>query len=194
MKKNQGSGFFCYMVECSDGSLYTGWTVDPERRVKEHNGGRGALYTRWRRPVILAYLEEVSDRSSAQKRENAIKKLTRGEGVDTVFITADDASLVSRGVEMAKRRGRVVLIALLTLSPLQLTAYEIIRKELRMFGSNMSNHQDVRKAIELTASGQVDVEAIATHQLLIEEAQQGMELARTKKDGAIKVILCFAPA
>lgn len=65
------------MLECSDGSLYTGWTTDPERRVKEHNAGRGAFYTRWRRPVELRYLEEVSDRSSAQRRENAIKKLPR---------------------------------------------------------------------------------------------------------------------
>ena len=65
------------MVECSDGSLYTGWTTDPERRVKEHNAGRGALYTRWRRPVSLRYLEEKKDRSEAQRRENEIKKLTR---------------------------------------------------------------------------------------------------------------------
>ena len=70
-------GFYCYMVECADGSLYTGWTVDPERRIKEHNAGRGALYTRWRRPVVLTYLEEVKDRSAAQKRENSIKKMTR---------------------------------------------------------------------------------------------------------------------
>lgn len=125
---------------------------------------------------------------------DGVKELTRGEGVDVVFITADDASLVSRGVEMAKRRGRIVLVALLTASPLQLTAYEIIRKELQIFGSNMSNHKDVRKAFELTASGQIDVEAIATHRLLIDDAQHGMELARTKDDGAIKVILCFAPA
>jgi len=71
------SGFFCYMVECVDGSLYTGWTTDPERRIKEHNAGKGALYTRWRRPVSLRYLEETANRSSAQKRENEIKKLTR---------------------------------------------------------------------------------------------------------------------
>ena len=65
------------MLECVDGSLYTGWTTDPERRIKEHNAGRGALYTRWRRPVELRYLEEVPDRSAAQRRENAIKKLSR---------------------------------------------------------------------------------------------------------------------
>ena len=72
-----GEGFFIYMLECADGTLYTGWTTNPDRRVREHNAGRGALYTRWRRPVELRYLEEAPDRSSAQKRENAIKKLTR---------------------------------------------------------------------------------------------------------------------
>ncbi len=76
--------YFCYMVECSDGSLYTGWTTDPERRVKEHNAGRGALYTRWRRPVALKYLEEAPDRSAAQRRENEIKKLTRVQKVALV--------------------------------------------------------------------------------------------------------------
>ena len=77
MKGNQSSVYFCYMVECADGSLYTGWTTDPERRIKEHNAGRGALYTKWRGPVNLTYLEEVEDRSTAQRREFAIKKLTR---------------------------------------------------------------------------------------------------------------------
>jgi putative endonuclease len=72
-----GEGYYIYMVECSDGSLYTGWTTDPQRRLKEHNAGRGALYTRWRTPVELRYLEEAPDRSTAQRRENAIKKLPR---------------------------------------------------------------------------------------------------------------------
>jgi putative endonuclease len=72
------------MVECADGSLYTGWTTDPERRIKEHNAGRGALYTRWRRPVSLKYLEEKTTRSDAQRRENEIKKLTRQKKLDLV--------------------------------------------------------------------------------------------------------------
>ena len=70
-------GFYIYMLECADGTLYTGWTTNPERRVKEHNAGKGALYTRWRRPVEICYLEEAPDRSAAQRREIAIKKLTR---------------------------------------------------------------------------------------------------------------------
>lgn len=68
---------YCYIVECSDGTYYTGWTIDPERRVKVHNAGRGARYTRMRRPVKLVYVESLPDRASAMKRERAIKALTR---------------------------------------------------------------------------------------------------------------------
>lgn len=77
MIKTGNSAYYCYMLECADGTIYTGWTTDPERRVKEHNAGRGALYTRWRRPVGIIYLEVVNDRSAALQREFAIKKLTR---------------------------------------------------------------------------------------------------------------------
>jgi putative endonuclease len=66
---------FVYMVRCADGALYTGWTTDVERRVAQHNAGRGARYTRMHRPVILVYREELADRSAAMRRERAIKKL-----------------------------------------------------------------------------------------------------------------------
>ncbi|MBM3144495.1 MAG: GIY-YIG nuclease family protein [Chloroflexi bacterium] len=71
--------YFCYIIECSDGTLYTGWTTDPERREIEHNAGRGAQYTRIRRPVRLVYVEAHPDRSTAQRRESALKKLTRSK-------------------------------------------------------------------------------------------------------------------
>jgi putative endonuclease len=71
--------FYCYMVECEDGSFYTGWTLDPPRREKQHNSGRGAKYTRLHRPVHLVYIEEVPDHSSALKRERAIKKLNHDQ-------------------------------------------------------------------------------------------------------------------
>lgn len=67
--------FFCYIVECADGSYYTGWTNDPARREKQHNSGRGAKYTRLHRPVHLVYVEEVPDHSTALKREIAIKQM-----------------------------------------------------------------------------------------------------------------------
>ncbi len=68
--------YYCYMVECADGSLYTGWTIDPDRRVAQHNAGRGAVYTRLHRPVKLVYLEEVPDHRLALIRERELKKLT----------------------------------------------------------------------------------------------------------------------
>jgi L-iditol 2-dehydrogenase len=118
-----------------------------------------------------------------------VKALTGGEGVDVVFITADDASLVNLAIEMAKRRGHIALVALVTKAPLQFMAYSIISRELHIVGSVMSDNDDVQVAIELAASGRVDVEGILTHVLPLEEAQRGMELAQSKADGAIKVVL-----
>tara|TARA_R110000803_G_scaffold156115_1_gene220668 strand:- start:13 stop:261 length:249 start_codon:yes stop_codon:yes gene_type:complete len=72
--------WYVYIVKCSDNSLYTGITVDLERRVEEHNtSNKGAKYTKSRRPVHLVYSETQQDRSSASKRESAIKKLSRSE-------------------------------------------------------------------------------------------------------------------
>lgn len=68
---------YCYIVECADGTYYTGWAVDPERRVAVHNKGRGARYTKTRRPVRLVYVESQPDVSTALKRERAIKRMTR---------------------------------------------------------------------------------------------------------------------
>ena len=69
--------FYCYILECSDGTFYTGWTTDPPRREKQHNTGTGARYTRARRPVKMIYVEEQADRKSAMKRELAIKNMSR---------------------------------------------------------------------------------------------------------------------
>jgi len=70
---------YCYIVECSDGTYYTGWAIDPEKRVAMHNKGRGAKYTRTRRPVRLVYVEQQPDQSTALKRERAIKKMKRSQ-------------------------------------------------------------------------------------------------------------------
>lgn len=67
--------FYCYLLECADGSFYCGWTTDLERRLKIHQRGKGARYTRMNSPVKLAYFEEVEDRKAAMKREIAIKRL-----------------------------------------------------------------------------------------------------------------------
>lgn len=68
---------FTYIVRCADGSLYTGWTTDPERRTQAHNSGKGAKYTRSRLPVKLVYFEEHQTKEEAMQREAAIKKLPR---------------------------------------------------------------------------------------------------------------------
>ena len=71
--------FFCYILECSDGSFYTGWTTDPLRRLRQHNQGRGSRYTRQRGPVRLVYIEPQPDRTTAMRRERTIKNLTHAQ-------------------------------------------------------------------------------------------------------------------
>ena len=70
-----------YILECKDGSLYTGITDHLERRLAAHRAGRGAKYTRGRTPLTLRYLEICSDRSNALRREIAVKRLTRLEKI-----------------------------------------------------------------------------------------------------------------
>ena len=72
--------WFLYVVQCSDGSLYTGVTTDIERRIREHNGSkRGAKYTCSRRPVKLVYVKDCRDRSEALREEYRFKSLSRKE-------------------------------------------------------------------------------------------------------------------
>ena len=70
---------YTYILECGDGTLYTGWTSDPEKRLAAHNAGTGSKYTRARLPVTLVYLEEHDTKESAMRREWQIKQLTRTE-------------------------------------------------------------------------------------------------------------------
>lgn len=68
-----------YIVECADGTLYTGYTTDVERRLDEHNAGEGAKYTRGRTPVTLRHTERFAEKGAALSREHAIKSLSRAE-------------------------------------------------------------------------------------------------------------------
>ena len=70
---------YTYILRCGDGSLYTGWTNNLEKRLEAHNAGRGGRYTRSRLPVKLVYYESFDTKSEAMCREAAIKKLTRQE-------------------------------------------------------------------------------------------------------------------
>ena len=75
---------YTYLVRCADGSLYCGWTNHLEQRIQAHNEGRGAKYTKSRRPVSLVYYEEFATRREATQPESAIKKLTRKEKLQLV--------------------------------------------------------------------------------------------------------------
>lgn len=68
---------YTYIVRCSDGSLYTGWTTDLKKRVAAHNAGKGAKYTKSRRPVKLVYAESFGTKEEAMKREYAVKHMSR---------------------------------------------------------------------------------------------------------------------
>lgn len=70
---------YTYILKCADGTYYTGWTTDLEKRLKVHNKGTGAKYTKARLPVSLVYHEEYASKSEAMKREYAIKQMTRKE-------------------------------------------------------------------------------------------------------------------
>lgn len=73
MRKNN----YTYIVRCCDGTLYTGWTNHLEERIKTHNAGRGAKYTKSRRPVELVHTECFATKEEAMRREAAIKRMTR---------------------------------------------------------------------------------------------------------------------
>ena len=76
-KQNQHQGNYTYIVKCSDETLYTGWTNNLKKRLEAHNSGKGAKYTKNRRPVELEYFEEYDTKQEAMKREYAIKQLSR---------------------------------------------------------------------------------------------------------------------
>ena len=84
---------YTYIVECADGTLYTGWTNHLEKRIKSHNDGDGAKYTRARLPVRLVYYETFASKQEAMKREYAIKQMTRKDKlklIRTAPVTKDE--------------------------------------------------------------------------------------------------------
>ena len=78
------------MVRCSDGTLYTGWTNNLEKRMEAHNSGRGAKYTKSRRPVELVYFEEFTEKSDAMSREARLKQLGRAEKLKLIAMSAKE--------------------------------------------------------------------------------------------------------
>lgn len=87
--------FYCYMLKCADGSLYTGWTTDPARRLRQHQAGVASRYTRGRRPVSLVYVEAFASRRAAQRREHRLKQ-TRRDRKLALIASADRAATRTR--------------------------------------------------------------------------------------------------
>jgi putative endonuclease len=90
---------FVYIVRCADNTFYTGWAVDVTLRVKRHNAGRGAKYTRARLPVKLVYSEELATRLEAMRRERAIKRYPRAKKLALV----KSQKLINRGARRERR-------------------------------------------------------------------------------------------
>lgn len=79
---------FTYILRCADGTLYTGWTVDVERRLRAHQAGRGSRYTRARLPVSLVYSQEHATPQEAKRQEAAIRRLRRRDKLKLIKDTA----------------------------------------------------------------------------------------------------------
>ena len=81
---------YTYIVECADGTLYTGWTTNVQKRVKAHNEEKsGAKYTKAKRPVKLVYYEGYETKEAAMRREQAIKQLTRKQKLELIHLDPD---------------------------------------------------------------------------------------------------------
>ena len=82
--KNQKSANYTYILRCKDDSLYTGWTNNLEKRIQNHNAGKGAKYTKSRRPVELVYYETFDTKEEAMRREYAVKQLSRTKKIQLI--------------------------------------------------------------------------------------------------------------
>ena len=90
---------YTYMLLCADGTYYTGWTNQIRKRIRAHNSGKGAKYTKGRGPLKLVYLEVSDTKEAAMKREAAIKKLTRREK-EALIQTEESRTLVRQVTEI----------------------------------------------------------------------------------------------
>ncbi len=93
-KAEAGRPAYVYIVECADGTLYTGWCYDVASRIATHNAGKGAKYTRARLPVVLRWQETHPDQSAARRREIELKRLPRKTKLLLVRIVKDGSARV----------------------------------------------------------------------------------------------------
>ena len=111
-------------------------------------------------------------------------------GVDVVFLTVGIPALMREALKMVNKHGRIVLVALFD-GPLNFEPFNIINNELTVIGSMVYNADDFQTALDLIASGEIPAEAMVSHVLPVEQVQHGFDLAASKKDKAVKVVLEF---
>lgn len=131
--------------------------------------------------TILVGKESIEDR---------VGELIGEYGVDVVFLTSHAKSLFSEAFKVIRRQGRIVIVALFE-GPIPIDPYTIIKNDMALVGTIMATHEDMQEAIDVVVAGKVHPELVVTHHLSIDAAQEGFELAASKEDGAIKVVLTF---
>jgi L-iditol 2-dehydrogenase len=117
-----------------------------------------------------------------------ILEITGGKGIDVVFMTVGVSPLVTDALQAVERLGRIVFLALFD-EPVQLEPFDIVGRDVSIVGSQMYDAEDIKTAIDLIASDRVQAGAMVTHVLPLEEAQRAFDMAATKSDGAVKVVL-----
>jgi len=90
--ESKGRTNYIYIIQCADGTLYTGWTLDLDSRMEAHNSGSGAKYTRGRGPVRLLYSEAFETKGEALRREKQIKKLKRARKFELIGLGSEDTA------------------------------------------------------------------------------------------------------
>lgn len=108
MADGESKGFFVYLLRCADGTLYTGYTVDVARRLKAHNEGHGAKYTRSRRPVSLAAWAPMGSRHEAMRVEALVKGLPKGRKESLVALWAVDPDGFAAALVRLSEEGRIL--------------------------------------------------------------------------------------
>lgn len=120
-----------------------------------------------------------------------VRRIVGERGVDVAILAAGEPVLADVALAAVRKRGTLEHLALFDVPTLALNPYEIIRKELHMVGSLMSDKRDIQEAIDLVASGKVNPEPMARPLLPIDDIQHGFEIAESKAEGAVKVTLTF---
>lgn len=128
--------------------------------------------------------------NSVDQLAQQIMEKTAGRGFDMVFLTVGVDYLIDVALQVVRPQGSIVLVALFK-HAVAINPFDVIKKDLNIVGTTMSTDEDVLEAIRLIESGQIDPTCIVSHHLPIDAAQYGFELAETKTDRAIKVVLTF---